>query len=253
MKLWFGSSQWGYSNWAGHLYPRGTQAGSYLKHYSRIFNSVELNPTYHDAELDVHAIIRWRNTVPKKFKFSPKFPKVISHEKKLINAEKETETFLKKAGAFGNKLGILFLQLPRYFKNLPVLNNYLKLIPEGFKVSVEVRPEILSDDNLLIQVFDILKENKKGIVIVDSIDGRKYINKIKLTNHSAFIRFISYGLDSDFDRVDTWVEMIKKWDSKKLPEVHFYLHFPDEPNNFRFIDYTIEKFRLLSETLSEDK
>lgn len=251
MKLYFGCSQWGYPKWKGHLYPEKAQEYEFLKFYSKIFNTVELNPTYHNPDIDNNKITGWRDKVPSGFKFCPKFPKTISHIRKLINAGMQTDIFLKKAGLFKDKLGVMFLQLPNFFKSVYVLDHYLKSLPKDYKVSVEVRTDVLENENMFLQVLDVLKANNKGLVMVDSLEERIYLNSMKLTSHFAFVRFMVYGLDSDYKRFDSWLEMINKWREKQLPEVYFFLHFPDESGNFKFLDYAIEKFKLLQEEQSK--
>jgi uncharacterized protein YecE (DUF72 family) len=87
MKIYFGCSQWGYPKWKGHIYPKNAPDFDLLKFYGQKFNAVELNPTYHNPDIENSRISGWRDKVPAGFKFCPKFPKTISHIKKLINVE----------------------------------------------------------------------------------------------------------------------------------------------------------------------
>lgn len=241
--IYFGCSQWGYSNWVGKIYPSHAKPGKYLAHYSQQFNCVEVNSTYHDF-VDVERIERWRDEVGTNFRFCPKFPKLITHDKMLIGAAELTDDFIKRVSFFKENLGISFLQLHPDFapENFDVLDSYLKMLPRDFKVSVELRPFWLEYDNILNDAYEILRENNAGLVIVDKFETIKYLNKLKLTNHSAFIRFDTYGYDIDKKRIDVWINMIKKWQDKGLPEVYFFLHFPEENDNFEILYYAVDKF-----------
>ncbi|NOS85582.1 MAG: DUF72 domain-containing protein [Ignavibacteria bacterium] len=241
--IYFGCSQWGYGNWVGKIYPSHAKPGKYLSHYSHRFNCVEVNSTYHDI-VEVERIERWRDEVGVNFKFCPKFPKSITHDKLLVGAENLTDDFLKRISFFKENLGISFLQLHPDFapSAFDILDSYLKSLPKDFKVSVELRPFWLEYDNILSDAYAILKENKAGLVIVDRFETIKYLNKLKLTNHSAFVRFDTYGYEIDKKRIDVWVNMIKKWHSKGLPEIYFFLHFPENNPNLEILYYAMDQF-----------
>jgi uncharacterized protein YecE (DUF72 family) len=247
--IYFGCSQWGYGNWTGKIYPKGVKAGRRLYHYSHNFNAVELNPTYHDY-VDAETIRHWRGEVNAGFKFCPKFPKIISHDKMLYGVKELTGDFIERVSFFNDSLGRSFLQLHPDFspKEMNVLNDFLKLLPKDFRLSVELRPFWLEFDNTLSEALGVLRENNAGVVIVDSLETRKFINKIKLTDHAAFIRFIAYGHETDFARLDDWINLIGMWKSKGLPEIYFFLHFPDESSDLGFLEYAMEKFEELKNT-----
>ncbi|MEO8512774.1 MAG: DUF72 domain-containing protein [Ignavibacteria bacterium] len=241
--IYFGCSQWGYGNWVGTIYPTHAKAGKYLSHYAQRFNCVEVNSTYHDF-VEVSRISRWRDEVGKDFKFCPKFPKFITHDKKLLGAEELTEDFINRVTFFKENLGISFLQLHPDFSpgSFNVLDNYLKALPRNFKISVELRPLWLEHDEILNEAYAILRENNAGLVIVDKFETIKYLNKLKLTNHSAFIRFDTYGYEIDKKRIDVWINMISKWREKGLPEIYFFLHFTEDNSNLEILHYALDMF-----------
>src|SRR5205085_5024099 len=97
--MYFGCSQWGYSNWKGKIYPSKVKQRDMLYYYGMKFNSVELNPTYHDY-VDVLSLKRWSDSVSDTFKFCPKFPKTISHDNKLYDVEALTKDFVERIKTF---------------------------------------------------------------------------------------------------------------------------------------------------------
>jgi uncharacterized protein YecE (DUF72 family) len=242
MKLYYGCSQWGYESWRGSLYPANAGSHDFLRYYSRMFNSVELNSTYHQGA-DPANLLRWKNKVKPGFRFCPKVPKTISHAKKLINIDEDLRSFLQGVNTLGENLGVIFLQLNKYFdeRDFAALNDFLKMIPEEFMISVELRIPQMQDAVLIDGILTILKKNKAGVVITDSIESREYINNIRLTNHNAFVRFIAYGHETDYSRIDEWFKQIEKWSDKGLPAVYFFLHFPVELYDTGLVEYFLRK------------
>ena len=242
MELYFGCSQWGYKNWRGSLYPPNSGSSDFLRYYSRMFNSVELNSTYYNGA-DPAALLRWKNKVKPGFRFCPKVPKTISHEKKLKSIDEDLRSFLYGVNVLGENLGVIFLQLNIYFceTDIAELNNFLGIIPGEFMISVEIRIPQMQDVVLTNNVLSVLKEHKAGVVLTDSIESREYINNIRLTNHNAFIRFIAYGHETDYSRIDEWFRQIERWSEKGLPTVYFFLHFPLELHDTGLVEYFLKK------------
>lgn len=84
---------------------------SSLARYATRFKAVEINSSFHRPHrLDTW--VRWAGTVPADFRFSVKLPKIISHERKLVDCDALVRQFLSEAGGLGDKLAILLLQLP---------------------------------------------------------------------------------------------------------------------------------------------
>lgn len=245
--IYFGCSQWGYSNWKGILYPSNAKPGKFLYHYSREFNCVEVNPTYHDY-VDTERITHWQQQVNEGFKFCPKFPKLISHDKMLYGVKELTDDFIYRTSCFRKNLGISFLQLHPEFmpEELPVLEGFLKSLPKAFKISIELKPKFLEHTNTRDAALRVLAENKAGIVILDTRETFGLINNYKLTNHTAFIRFNSYGIEIDKPRIDNWVKMITAWSQKGLPEIYFFLHFPESGADMDSLFYVRERFSPLT-------
>ena len=54
----------------------------------------------------------WYNRTPENFRFTAKFPKVITHDKRLGNFEDQLEYFLDSISELKEKLLALLIQLP---------------------------------------------------------------------------------------------------------------------------------------------
>ena len=87
------------------------QHGSALERYAAKFPVVEINSSFHRPHR-VSTWERWRESVPHDFRFSVKIPKTITHQRKLVECDRELGEFLPQAEALGAKLGVLLVQLP---------------------------------------------------------------------------------------------------------------------------------------------
>jgi uncharacterized protein YecE (DUF72 family) len=82
-----GCSGWSYEGWKGSFYPKTLDNKDYLPYYSKFFKFVEVDSTYY--HIPSRTTVRgWKDKTPDDFRFSLKFPKIITHEKKLEDVAK---------------------------------------------------------------------------------------------------------------------------------------------------------------------
>ncbi len=248
--FYVGCAKWGRKEWRGLIYPKKTKEADFLAEYVKHFNSVELNAVFYS--IPKAEIVRgWKIKAEKNgsdgFLFCPKFPRVISHLKKLSNAEAETDQYISAMSEFGKYLGPCFLQLSDNFgpANLHVLENYLKTLPHDFKVFVELRhPGWFADSLITDQVLKVFRDLKVGAVIAD-VSGRRDVLHMNLTFPEAFIRFVGNGeaqLPLDFERIDEWVARLKFWTERGLQKVYFFIHQDDEKDSPILAAYVMQQF-----------
>ncbi|RZI85461.1 MAG: DUF72 domain-containing protein [Rubrivivax sp.] len=108
---------------AGWALPKAEQAafpaeGTHLQRYAARFNAVEINSSFYRPHQPA-TYARWADSVPASFRFSVKVPKAITHERRLVDAEALLDAFLAQAGALGDRLGCLLVQLPPSLKLAP--------------------------------------------------------------------------------------------------------------------------------------
>ena len=75
-----GTCGWSYTEWEEIFYLKGEKRK--LNAYSHIFNTVEIDSTFYRYP-SKGMVIGWLRYSPQNFIFSAKFPKVITHDKKL--------------------------------------------------------------------------------------------------------------------------------------------------------------------------
>jgi uncharacterized protein YecE (DUF72 family) len=163
--LHLGTIGWSYSFWKGKFYPNKTASKDFLSYYATKYDTVEVDSTFYRIPTE-QAITNWKKQTPENFKFSLKFPNIITHVKMLKNCERETTIFLERTKLLGEKLGPLLLQFPPIFgvERLPDLTNFIHNLPKSHRYVVEVR-----DKGFLTQGFySLLKANNIALAWVDS-------------------------------------------------------------------------------------
>ncbi|MBM3959686.1 MAG: DUF72 domain-containing protein [SAR202 cluster bacterium] len=161
-RAFIGTQGWSFESWAGIFYPKGLPATERLARYSRTFNGVEVNTTFH-AVPPASIVRNWRSSTPDGFKFSLKMPRAITHERRLRDPEPELSNFLNVAVELGEKLGAILVQLPPSFgaADLPALDGFLQSLPvREMRFCVEVRQRALRAPG----VRDLLRRRGAGFV-----------------------------------------------------------------------------------------
>ncbi len=244
LRVHVGGTEWGRSSWVGRAYPLGIKSKDFLSSYSRQFDTVELNTLFYGLQSPA-VIERWASSVGSDFRFCPKFPETISHKLQLANAGRETADFVEALQYFGGKLGPSFLQLSdRYGPDRAgILQQYVRELPPGFQVAVELRSEEWfrqgSYGAAIRETFELFLELGIGTVITD-VAGRRDVLHMRLTNPVAFVRFVTNSLHpTDYQRADAWVERIGTWAGKGLREVYIFVHSPEEVTSPEMMKYLV--------------
>ena len=141
-----GTSSWSEKSWKGVFYPEALAPRDYIRHYSGVYDSVEIDATFY-AIPSRSTIEGWRERTPAGFQFSAKMPRTITHEKVLVDAEEDVEIFVETMQWLGDRLGPLLFQFPYFNRKvfsspdqfLERLDRFLERIPVGPRYVVEVR------------------------------------------------------------------------------------------------------------------
>lgn len=148
LPYFLGCPVWACSDWVGHLFTSTAKKHEYLHQYSMAFNTVEGNSTFYGLPT-LDTVRRWCDEALPGFRFALKFPRAISHDRQLVNAESETRAFLSilELLAASDHLGPSFLQLGPAFNatQSQQLAAYLRELPEEFPFALEVRHEDFFD------------------------------------------------------------------------------------------------------------
>lgn len=262
---YIGLTQWHHPAWHDSLFA-GRQTPTSLSGYARSFNSVEGNTTFYGLP-SVVAVERWREETPEGFRFGFKFPGEISHQRALSGVESQLLDFLKRVAPLGEKVGMLWLQLPAGFspQSLPLLGRFLAQLPAGFSYGVEVRhPEFFSggeDDRRLTELlastgvnrvcFDtrsLFRHPASDPITQEALRAKPNLPLRPIATAGApMLRFIS-PLDMTLAEPELafWIERVEKWISQgRTPWLFF--HTPDNGEApllaRRFAERLGERFR----------
>lgn len=230
VNFYMGGTGWTMKEWVGTIYPADAKQKDYLKHYSRQFNTIEMNTTHYRIPT-LEMVEKWKTEAAPDFKFCPKIPQTISHSSNLGMNTGLIEQFAEAISGLGTKLGCCFMQLPPYFgsERLPVLEAFLKNFPSNIPLAVEVRHESWFENvKNAIQLFDTLEKYNISTVITD-VAGRRDVLHMRLTTNTAMIRFVGNALHpSDYTRLNDWMWRVDKWYEQGLENIYFFLHEPEE-------------------------
>jgi uncharacterized protein YecE (DUF72 family) len=142
---------------AGHFPP----AGSHLERYASRFSGVEINSSFYRPHRP-QTYEKWAASVPPQFRFSVKVPKVITHEKRLVDTREPLNRFLDEVAKLGSKLGPLLVQLPPSLAYDQVkATDFFGGLREMFKGQVVCEPRhatwFAPDANVLLTAFQVAR------------------------------------------------------------------------------------------------
>src|SRR5688572_2164162 len=142
MQYYIGCSGWSYSSWQGPFYPKAIENSKWLKYYSNVFDYVEIDSSFYRIPNEF-MVKNWYKRTPENFRFTAKFPKVITHDKRLSDFdEDQLNYFFESIAELKEKLLALLIQLPPSIdivEGLNALRNILPYLDKGFRYAVEVR------------------------------------------------------------------------------------------------------------------
>ena len=129
MKIYSGTSGYGYKEWKGNFYPDKISPKEMLRFYAERFRTVEINNTFYRLPTG-GVLASWAEQVPDDFIFAFKAPQKITHLKRLRNVGEETGYLFRSLSILERKLGPVLFQFPKSFQvDRPTLEAFLDLIP----------------------------------------------------------------------------------------------------------------------------
>jgi uncharacterized protein YecE (DUF72 family) len=187
MRYWVGTSGYNYPEWKGSFYPAEKfPAAKMLPYYAERFTTVEINYTFYRVP-NARILAGWDRETPPGFRLTLKAPKRITHIARLRDCADLLQYFLKTAVTLGPKLGAILFQLPPYFrKDLAVLDEFLKLLPDGTCAAFEFRHVSWMDG----EVFARLRAANLALCIADS---EKFSTPLEITAPYAYFRLRDEG------------------------------------------------------------
>ena len=140
VRLHVGCAMWSHRAWQGRFLPHPLPPHERLRAYAGWCNAVEGNTTFY-ATPARDTVASWARQTDPGFRFVVKLPKVITHERRLSDADRELRLFLDAVEPLGPRAHALWIQLPGSFApgDVPVLARFLRRLPASHRYAVEVR------------------------------------------------------------------------------------------------------------------
>jgi uncharacterized protein YecE (DUF72 family) len=206
-RLLLGTQGFAFDDWVGPFYPAGTPKTAYLEQYARHFATVEIDSTFYGSPR-AQVVQGWRERTPEGFRFAAKFPKLITHDKKLQGAQGDAEAFVGTMQTLGDKLAVLTLQFAYDFTpdHRDELEAFLAALPEGPRYAVELRNRGWLNPDLA----ERLSQHNVALVLQDL----HYMPKLDwITADFAVIRWLGRRQDIQaFDRIQIdRTAVLEKW------------------------------------------
>jgi uncharacterized protein YecE (DUF72 family) len=205
MKIFVGTSGYGYKEWIGKFYPAKISPKEMLRFYSERLAAVEINNTFYHMPTE-GVLTSWAEQVPDDFVFAIKGPQVITHRKRLRDVGGETEYLFRTLSVLDRKLGPVLFQFPKSFHaDRPALEDFLALIPGNTSCAFEFR----SPSWLEAGILDVLRKRGCSLCIAD--DDENPAKEIINTAPWGYLRLRrSEYTDADLSQ---WMERIlsQKW------------------------------------------
>ncbi len=111
-----GCSGWQYKSWRGEVYPPGCAQSRWLKRYSEMFDTVEVNSTFYRLA-SPPAVAAWLEQTPPDFLFALKASRYLTHMKRLADMRDGIGRFYEGIAplAESRKMGPVLWQLSERF------------------------------------------------------------------------------------------------------------------------------------------
>jgi uncharacterized protein YecE (DUF72 family) len=219
------------AGWRRAFYPPGLKSSEYLSYYSRHFSTVEIDSTFYGVP-NRENVARWYRQTPRDFLFSLKAPRVITHERCMVDCDADLNEFLTAVEPLKEKLGPILFQFPYFSQRrfnegdefVDLLEPFVERLPDGYRFAIEIRNRSWFTPRLL----DILRRRSVVLALIDHPfmpEPREWLGRRDLiTGDFLYIRWLGdrHGIEAltrTWDKVvidrrpelKQWVEVIREF------------------------------------------
>jgi uncharacterized protein YecE (DUF72 family) len=212
-----GCSGWNYASWKDVFY-EGRPARSWLEHYARHFDTVEVNNTFYRLPRP-EAVATWERTAPESFCFAVKASRYLTHIKRLRDLGPGLDRFEACIEPLvqSPKLGPILWQLPPNFpRDDERLASALASFPRTQRHAVEFRHASWFADD----VYALLREHGAALVLTGGAEV--------ITAPWTYVRFHrgTRGRRGNYSRseLEEWAQKFERW----ATEVEIYAYFNND-------------------------
>ena len=235
--IWIGISGWRYAGWRGEFYPPGLAQRRELEYASGHLNSIELNGTFYSFQRP-ESFQRWYDETPRRFVFSVKGSRFLTHIRRLQQVEIPLANFFAQGLlALKEKLGPILWQFPPNFKwDRGRLESFFSLLPRTHREAARLagehdarvegrawfdvtkdRPlrhaiEIRNDSFVHEEYIDLLRQYNIASVVADTVEWPLLMD---LTSDFVYCRLHGseqlYASGYDEEAIGKWARRVVRW------------------------------------------
>jgi uncharacterized protein YecE (DUF72 family) len=218
-----GASGYSFKEWKGGFYPADMKPEGMLAWYAERLPTVEINNTFY--QMPKTAVLEnWARATPEAFRFAIKASRRITHMARLkADSAADSVAYLyKNLAILGAKRGPVLFQLPPFMKkDLPRLDEFLKLLPEGHQAAFEFRNDSWFTD----EVYDSLKRAGASLCLSEREDNAP--PPLVETAPWGYVR-LRLEVYSDAD-LQAWARRLAQTQWRRI-----YVYFMHEPTAPRY-------------------
>jgi len=209
-----GTSSFSHESWVGGFYPAGAKPGDFLSLYAQRYDTVEIDATFYRIPSQAQAR-SWAMKVPDGFKIALKVPRVVTHEKLLLDCADDMKAFLNACDEMGDRLGAILFQFQYLHKDafasvnafLARLAPFLETLPPGKPYALEVR----NGGWVGAPLLDLLRRHRIAYALIDypwMPPADELVRKLDVvTSDFAYVRWLGdrKGIEA---RTESWDKLI---------------------------------------------
>ena len=188
-----GCSGWHYTSWRGRIYPDTLPTAEWLQAYARRFCTVEINNSFYRLP-SAQTFANWYEQVPRRFVFSVKASRFLTHIKRLRDPKEPIARLLTHARPLGRSLGPILYQLPpRWIPDADRLETFLAALPArlpGSRHSLRHVLEMRDPRGYEPWVIDLLRQYRIALCVHD-MPGSE--SPLLALGRLIYVRFHGHG------------------------------------------------------------
>lgn len=158
MRLFVGCAQWTHKSWQGRLIAHPLPPHERLRAYAGWCNAVEGNTTFY-ATPARDTVATWAEQTDPAFRFVMKLPRVVTHDRRLVDVTADMRAFLHAIEPLGPRTHALWIQLPASFgpADVDTLARFMRRLPADHRYAVEVRhPAFFTEPDAVARLEEVL-------------------------------------------------------------------------------------------------
>lgn len=215
-----GTSGWIYRHWRGVFYPPQLAPDRWFEHYSRTFDTVEINSTFYRLP-EADTFDAWREQAPPGFVYAVKASRFLTHMKKLKDPAEPLARLIERARRLGEHLGPVLYQLPpRWRADEKRLDAFCRALPAGIEHVIEFRDPSWLDE----RIFALLEEHDVNLCVHDLLPAHPR----RITGRIVYVRLHGYGARYAGSYPRTQLRSWTAWLREAAAERPAYVYFDND-------------------------